>query len=179
LSWSAMTDSAAPSANPRLGLRRLVRIVLRSFLWALPFALFFGTLWGHSLKEYIQSYEISLIFAFVVSLCIWATESWVVPRLPGGTDEPSRSRLVIPSLSFVTAGMLGAFVAGAIINLVLIHGFFGSGRSLVLLGLFSLVFSILVVGISLTLHYHGAYVGRVREEERFKARVEHEIRTAA
>ena len=159
--------------------RQGLRLVLRSFLWAVPFALFFGTLWGHEFGGYIEAYKISVVFALVVSLCIRANVAWVVSRLPGGNDETSRSRLVIHSLSYVMAGMLGAFIAGAILNLTIAHGLFGSGRSLVVLGLFSFVFSILVVGISLTLHFHGAYVTRVRQEEQIKARIEHEIRTAA
>jgi sigma-B regulation protein RsbU (phosphoserine phosphatase) len=144
-----------------------------------PFALFFGTLWGHEFGGYLQAYKISVVFALVVSLCIRANVAWVIPRLPGGNDETSRARLGIHSLSYVMAGMLGAFIAGAILNLTIAHGLFGSGRSLVVLGLFSFMFSILVVGISLTLRFHGAYVTRVRQEEQIKAKIEHEIRTAA
>src|SRR5262249_33143326 len=106
----------ADSPSERFTWRGWLRLFLRSFLWAVPFALFFGTLWGHEFGGYIAAYKISVVFALVVSLCIRANVAWVVPRLPGGNDETSRSRLIIHSLSFIMAGMVGAFIAGAILN---------------------------------------------------------------
>src|SRR5262249_25683545 len=67
-----------------------------------------------------------------------------------------------------------------IVNYAMFSGRMITGwRSIVLLGLFSLVFTLLFVGVSFAVHFYTAYIERVREEEHFKARVEHEIRTAA
>ncbi|HKA24624.1 MAG TPA: hypothetical protein VKF80_06570, partial [Candidatus Eisenbacteria bacterium] len=152
--------------------------MLRILVISVPFSVFFGTLWGNGLHGYIGAYEVSLVFGFVVSMCIRANEAWVVPRLP--QVGVSRVRVLIHASSYVVAGMVGAFLGAVITNYTMFHGRMLAGwRSFVMVGLFSLVFTLLFVGVSYAVHFYTAYIERVRDEERFKARVEHEIRTAA
>src|SRR5262245_40639341 len=167
---------AIREAPPRW--RRELRSVLRILAVSVPFSLFFGVLWGRGVEGYLQAYVISLVFGFVISLCIRANEAWVVPRLP--IEGVSRVRVLLHASSYVAAGMVGAFLAAVIVNYAMFSGRMITGwRSIVLLGLFSLVFTLLFVGVSFAVHFYTAYIERVREEEHFKARVEHEIRTAA
>jgi sigma-B regulation protein RsbU (phosphoserine phosphatase) len=173
----APTDKKAKNARPRW-LRELLAL-LRILAISVPFAVLFGTLAGRGLAGYVDAYEIAVVFGFVITLCIRANESWVVPRLPGRGDQMARGNLALHVSSYVLASLIGAFLAAALINSTIARGVFASWQSLLVLGMFSLLFTVLFIGVSYAVHFHGAYMGRVREEEHFKARVEHEIRTAA
>src|SRR5262245_61758310 len=65
-----MADDASPShPGPRsrpkdTPWRSFVRMLLQTPLWAVPFAIFFGTLSGSSLKAYAGAYVFSLVFAY-------------------------------------------------------------------------------------------------------------------
>jgi len=102
----------------------------------------------------------------------------VIPRI-AGQAESGRSVAIRRVASYALAGMIGSFAAALLVDRFLIHGMFGTGRGVLILALFTLLFSALFIGIGSAMHYYRVYFDRVREEERFKARVEHEIRTAA
>ena len=80
--------------------------------------------------------------------------------------------------SYVAAAMLGAVLAGVIVNWLVLPGFLGSTHSIVAFFMFSVLFCALFTGIAFAFRFHGAFIARVRSEEQYKTRVEHEIRTA-
>ena len=80
--------------------------------------------------------------------------------------------------SYVTAAMLGAVLAGVIVNWLVLPGFLGSTHSIVAFFMFSVLFCALFTGIAFAFRFHGAFIARVRSEEQYKTRVEHDIRTA-
>src|SRR5262245_61887052 len=163
---SAMSEPA----RPRPWWRQLWRFLWRMAVLAIPFTVLFGTLFGGGWQGYITTYKMSLVFAYVIGFGIWAEEVWLDPIL---RRNPNRRTVLLGSIVARTpVGTLGSFLAAFLINRYVVHGVFGSGRSLVILLLFSLLFSALFIGIGLATHYYGAYLDRVREEERFKARVE-------
>src|SRR5689334_17150045 len=154
------------------------RYLLRMAALALPFAVLFGTLFAHRWQEYLLVYKVALVFTVVVGLFIRANETWVIPRL-AGQAESGRGVAIRRVASYALAGMIGSFAGALLVDRFLIHGMFGTGRGVLILALFTLLFSALFIGIGSAMHYYRVYFDRVREEERFKARVEHEIRTAA
>jgi serine phosphatase RsbU (regulator of sigma subunit) len=123
-------------------------------------------------------YKVALVFTLTVGLFIRANEAWVVPRVVKKGEE-GRGVALRRTGSYATAGMVGTLVGAILVDHFIVHGVFGSGRSILILAIFSILFSALFIGIGSAQHYYGVYFERVREEERFKARVEHEIRTAA
>lgn len=152
---------------------------MRTVLVAIPIGLFMGTLWGaRTWKDFVLVYETTLLFGFSATLFIRVNETWVVPRLPK-IEGNGRSGLVLQVATYAASSILGAVVAAAIANVTFIKGAFSNSRSIVILGFFSILFTTLALGLSYAFHFYSAYLTRVREEERFKARVEHEIRTAA
>src|SRR5262249_56303296 len=68
--------------RPKTPLRQLVDIAWRSPLFAVPFALFFGTLYGNGQRGvYLGAYLVSLVMAYVISLFLWVTEHFIAPWL--------------------------------------------------------------------------------------------------
>lgn len=154
------------------------RYLVRMAALAVPFAILFGALFGHGWQGYVLVYKVAIVFTLVIGLFIRANEAWVVPRVVRKGEE-GRATALRRTVSYATAGMIGTLVAAVLVDRFVVHGVFGSGRSILILALFTLLFSALFIGIGSAQHYYGVYFERVREEERFKARVEHEIRTAA
>ena len=56
-------DPARPQTHRSRG---LLSLVLSPLLWAIPFALFFGTLYNADLRGYGWAYVVSLVFAVVI-----------------------------------------------------------------------------------------------------------------
>ena len=164
--------------QPRAWWYEIGRYLVRMAALAVPFAILFGTLFGHGWQGYLMVYKVALVFTLTVGLFIRANEAWVVPRIVKKGEE-GRGVALRRVASYATAGMIGTFVGAVLVDRFVVHGVFGSGRSIAILASFSVLFSALFIGIGSAQHYYGAYFERMREEERFKARVEHEIRTAA
>src|SRR6185369_8049663 len=61
--------------------KRVARSVLLIVLWAIPFALFFGTLYGGGASSYAWAYVVSLVFATVIRSAVALAEVLVVPAL--------------------------------------------------------------------------------------------------
>ena len=77
--------SFMPAKTPWNDLRRILIAVP---LWGVPFALFFGTLFGASRGDYFGAYIASLVFAGSINLCIWAVTWFVRPRLLPESTTP-------------------------------------------------------------------------------------------
>src|SRR6267378_3123260 len=94
-------------------LRVLGSLVLAPILWAIPFALFFGTLYGAGWGGYRSAYFISLVFAFVIRSAIVLAESWIVPQLRRHGDGPRYPRAYDAAVYMATsilASYLAAFL---------------------------------------------------------------------
>jgi serine phosphatase RsbU (regulator of sigma subunit) len=156
-----------------------VRFVVRTALISIPIGLFMGTLWGHRWQDYVLVYETTLVFGFITGLFIRANEAWIVPRLPRIGEKNGPAELILQISSFAASSILGAFVAAAIVNATFLKGAFSNSRAIIVLASFAILFTAVALGLSYAFHFYGAYLSRIREEEHFKARVEHEIRTAA
>jgi serine phosphatase RsbU (regulator of sigma subunit) len=157
---------------------RFLRWVAGRLTLAVPFALFFGFLAGGSWAAYVRGFQASLLFSFFISIAIKANEVYVLPRL-FGEEEPRGGRLLFHMSTFVVSSMGAAILAALVANLTVLPGFLGSGRSITIFLLYSLVFCTMFMGIGYALSYQRAYLERVRNEEQMKARIEAELRTAA
>jgi hypothetical protein len=70
-------EKHGPPAGPAW--RALVRIAWEAPLWALPFAAFFGMVYGGRPRAFTAAYPIALTFAGIVLLCLWALRSYGLP----------------------------------------------------------------------------------------------------
>src|SRR5262245_30243143 len=101
----------------RSGLQGLFRVLWRQPLWAIPFALFFGTMFGTaSLRSYWRAYQVSLVFAYVIGVSIWAIETFLVgPR----RDNRRAFPLWVEIFCFTGGSLIASYVAAIIVSLTL------------------------------------------------------------
>src|SRR5262249_35353332 len=75
----------AMSTPSRAPLRRLsgafLSLVVAPVLWAIPFALFFGTLYGEGLRGYGSAYVVSVVFAVVIRGAIALAQRLAMPAI--------------------------------------------------------------------------------------------------
>jgi signal transduction histidine kinase len=147
---------------------RLVRLLWQQPLWAVPFALFFGTIYGATATSYRQSYALSVVFAYTVGLGMWATRFFVVPRLPRkpGAKDPTAFWI---ATAYAASGMLASYVAALLIQFTFGPGFLGGLRGIVTIGLYSALFIALFSGIRFAMAYHDLALERARAVEQTRA----------
>jgi signal transduction histidine kinase len=140
--------------------------VLLSPLWAVPFALFFGTLTGSSLEAYLVSYRIALAFTFVIRFALYATARWIVPAL----RIPIADEAWLPiSATYMTMCVLASYAAAFVVQRWVEPGFAGGGRGLVAIGLWGLLFTLLFTGLVMARHFYRTSVARAAQVERIRA----------
>jgi two-component system LytT family sensor kinase len=149
----------------------LVSLVLAPMLWAIPFGLFFGTLYNADFRGYGWAYVISLVFALVIRGATVIAERVLVPWLR--LREPERTRRWLPEAAIYLVVSVGAsFVAAAIVNQFLFPGFLGSPRAWLVSGMFAIAFSLLVGGIIYARVFYRTAVARAVALERMRSELE-------
>src|ERR1041385_8625044 len=158
------------SQHPQLPwpLRVLGSLVLAPLLWAIPFALFFGTLYGAGWGGYGSAYVISLVFAVVIRGAIVLAESWIVPQLRKYGDG-LRSPWMFDAAVYMATSILASYLAAFLVDRFLVHGFLGSPRARLVSGLFAVAFSLLLRGIILARVFYRQAVSRAVALERTQA----------
>jgi len=148
--------------------RRLLTLVWRQPLWAIPFGLFFGTLYGANAESYRQAFGFSVIFAYTVGLAMWATRFFIVPRLPSqpGARDP---RALWIGIAYAVTGMIATYAGALIIHLTVGKGFLADTRAVVATGLYGVLFIALFSGIRFAMAYHDLALERARAVEKTRA----------
>jgi signal transduction histidine kinase len=163
-------------ANDRADLRSyrsrlFVSLVIAPVLWAVPFAIFFGTLYNADLGGYGWAYVVSLVFAVVIRAATVIAERVLVPRLR--LREPERAKRWLPEAAiYLVVSVSASFVAAAIVNQFLVPGFLGSPRAWLMSGMFAIAFSFLVGGIIYARVFYRAAVARAVALERMRSELE-------
>ena len=160
-------NATSPDTRPQ-PVPSLWRLLLFTPLWAVPFALFFGTVFGARWATYRLAYLDSLVFAFCIRLALLVAARWIVPALP--IERTDRAWLPISAVH-VVAAMVGSFAGAFTIHWFLQPGFLGNGGGLALLmvAMWSLLFSALFTGIILAYRFHQHAVERAAQVERIQA----------
>ncbi len=158
-----------PIAEPSRGRARiwrgLWRLLWRQPLFAIPFALFFTLLEGGAWRSVGGYYLVSLIFAYSISTAIWVTECFIAPRVLRGGPALLKGGLPQHALLYVGSSVFGAYLGALLVRLTLIHDFLGSARSVLVMTVFTLMFTVLVTGIVYAWHFYHAALSRARAEE--------------
>lgn len=152
--------------KPRSLRRALLDLVWQQPIWAIPFALFFGTIYGPSLAGYLRTYQVSLVFAYVIGVAMVAYGEGVLARLnarrPPGRPVP----LWVQILGFLMSGVAASFAAMAIVERWLAPGFIGiSPRVLLVTGMYALLFSAFGTGLAYAFHFYHRSLDQARSEQ--------------
>jgi len=161
-------DPAQPETHRS---RLIVSLVLAPMLWAVPFALFFGTLYSPDLRGYGWAYVVSLVFSLVIRAATVLAERVLVPYLR--LREPERVRRWLPEAAiYMVVSVSASFIAAGIVNQFVVPGFLGSPRAWLISGMFAIAFSILVGGIIYARVFYRAAVARAVALERMRSQLE-------
>ena len=153
----------APKAPGRF--HSFVTLLWRTPLWAVPFGLFFGTLYGARPAAYRDAYILSLHFAYVISLFIWGTEHFVLPRIHRPTPAGRKPPLWIYPVTYSATAVFGTFIAALIAHFTFLPGWLGNPRAILLLAMFSVLFSGLIMGIVSAVTFYREVIDKVKAEE--------------
>ena len=154
--------SFMPSKSPWSDLRR---IVISVPLWGIPFALFFGTLFGASRGDYIGAYVASLGFALSINLCIWAVTWFVRPRLIPDTPTPSRAVGWQYSALYGGSSMFGSLLAAVVLHLTIMPGFLGGPRQVAVVLMFAVLFVALFGALMYAVSYYRDSIERAKSDQ--------------
>lgn len=148
--------------------RWVLGVVVVPLLWAIPFALFFGTLYGASANAYTIAFQVSTVFAFVIHGAVALAEHLIMPRLRG-RGPSGESPWWYGALIYSSVSVSGSYVAAFIVDGTLLPGFMGSPRAVLMSGLFALLFTVLVGGVIYARVFYRQAVSRAVALERLKA----------
>jgi signal transduction histidine kinase len=165
--WNARMSTLPPVPAPYRS-RLLVSLVLAPLLWAIPFALFFGTLYGGGWASYGSAYIVSLVFAVVIRGATLLAERVVVPRLRRRAGAGAYPWLLDAAV-YMAVSVSASYLAAIIVDRFLVRGFLGSPRAWLISGMFAVAFTLLVGGIIYARVFYRQAVSRAVALERMQA----------
>jgi len=159
---------AKPKPKPRTRAQSFVRMMVRTPVFAVPFAIFFSIL-GGGFKQFGAIYLLSFIFSLCNGLTAWTVGAIMDARRKRmqalGVATNQRLNLTIEIASFVGAAIFGSTAAALIIHYTLIPKFLDDPRQIVQVVMFALLFCALFLGMSYAFHFYGEALAKARSEE--------------
>ena len=162
---AATPPSPKRPPRPRSAARALVTTLWRQAVLAVPMALFFGVLYAQGSRGLLRAFQMSLVFSYVIGLLLWIMEQFVMPRLPGRPGESHTAGVLRVSFTYTLTSMLGAAIAAWIVDRTVMPGFLGSGRTVAIVGMYTLLFSVLFTGVILAFIFYRDAIQRARAEQ--------------
>lgn len=159
--------ATAPKPRPSI-VRELIDLIWKPLLWAVPFALFFGTIYGGTLGSYWSAFRISVVFSYSIQVCITLACWILLPRVRSAQRDRTRDWMPEAAV-FLGASMAGSLVATLFVDKFVAQGFMGGGRTWLVTGLFSLVFSILIGGLAYARVFYRQAIERAVQIERMRS----------
>lgn len=145
--------------------RSLFRVLWRPPLLAVPFAVFFGTLSGATRAAYVGAYVVSLYFAYSITLAFWILGHFILRPMAGPDDDTSGKHMLREIALFGVTGLVGAYVAALAVHLTVMPGFLGSAQNVMIIGMFTLIFTALFIGIATAVDYYRKALQHAKAEE--------------
>jgi len=154
--------------RPKTPRRQFIDILWKSPLWAVFFALFFGTLYSSGrgdVHAYLGAYVVSLIMALVISVFLWLAEHVVAPRL-WRRASPTAGRIPLAeALFYMAVSIAGAYTAALIIRLTIAPDFLGDMKGFLMFGMFTLLFAVLFSAIAYAIYFYRQSLDRARSDQ--------------
>ena len=166
-----MSHRPVPPVPPRQRSNLLVSLLFAPVLWAVPFALFFGTLYGAGWASYRGAYIVSLVFAVVIRSATVAAEYLLMPRLRQRISG-SRQPWLLDASVYMAVSVTASYLAAFLVDRFLMRGFMGSPRAWLVSGMFAVAFSLLVGGIIFARIFYRQAVSRAVALERMHGELE-------
>jgi hypothetical protein len=155
-----------PNKRPKGPGASFVQLLWMQPLLAVPFAVFFGTLMGGGgLRSFVIAYKLSVIMAVGIGLTIWYTRFFLMPLLDRLGIVKADAPGWMHAIYYMVMSILASYASAIVIHLWVMPGFLGSGRAIVVAGMFSLLFGALFTGISMAIHYYRESLNKVRAEQ--------------
>jgi signal transduction histidine kinase len=149
--------------------RAFVTAIWQAPLWAIPFALFFGTMFGGRPQSYLWAYAVSLIFALTIRVALILLTYLVLPRMRQSSPDGCGPPLPVEIALFAATCLLASYAAAFIVQLTILPDFLGSPHAVVMNGMYALVFSTLIGGIAYAAHFYRQSITRMRAVESMRA----------
>ncbi len=149
--------------RPESALRGLLGIAWQAPLVAVPFAGFFMLLQGRRPSEFVGYWLASLVFSSIISVLNWATHHFVAARLR--QDDGDRSTMVRIGLAHAAASLLGSWLAAIVLDRTLAPGMLGGPRAFATFSMFSLLFTVLFLGLATAWHLWQRALERAKSEQ--------------
>jgi len=155
--------------------RRLRRVALSALLivlWSIPFALFFGTLYGGGWSSYGWAYVVSLVFATVIRSAVALAEVLMLPGIRRRAGPDGRYPWALDAAVYMGVSVAGSYIAAFIVDRFLVRGFLGSPRAWLISGMYAIAFTLLVGGIIYARVFYRQAVARAVALERMRSELE-------
>lgn len=153
---------ARNASTPSPG-RELVQWLWKLPVFALPFAGFFLLVTGAPLRAFGIYYRVSLVFTLSAMIAVRATKQWIEPRMLRAFEQDPR-RVWYVAVGYTLASVVGVSLGAIVIQSTIAPGFLGSGRGVLVMLVYCLLFAALFLGISLAITYYRDAVERAGTE---------------
>jgi hypothetical protein len=137
----------------------------RQALISIPMAFFFAILYAEGAQGTFQAIKMTLVFAYTIGLVLWVLGYFIVPRLPARPGESHTAGVLRISFIYTATSMLGAAIAAYIIHIAVLPGFLGNGRSVAIIGMYTVFFAVLTTGIILAFIFYRDAIQRAKAEQ--------------
>ena len=152
----------------------LLRLLWQIPLYAIPFAIFFGTIFGATLRAYFESYLLALVFTGTIMLAIWLMRALVVPLLERKVVG-WRGSFWNEGLLYMVTSLLAAFTAAFIVDRTFMPGFLGGPQRVAVFAMYAVLFAVLMTAIGMVVQYHKSSIEVARREKELELarRIQH------
>ena len=152
----------------------LLRLLWQVPLFAIPFAIFFGTIFGATGPAYAQSYLLALVFTAIIMLALWLVRALAVPFLERRVVG-WRGGFLNEGLLYMVSSLLASFLAAVVVDRTLIPGFLGGPRRVAAFAMYAVLFAVMMTAIGMVVQYHKSSIEVARREKELELarRIQH------
>lgn len=137
-----------------------VRLLWQQPIVAIPFGVFFSLIFGGFPGTVPNATLISLVFAYVVGIAVWAVR-WPILR-----DHSVVKDWKQPALYYAVASIGASLLAALIVDLTLVPGFVTrSGRNVAVVLAFATLFCALFMGIGMAMSFYRDAMDKAKAEQ--------------
>ncbi|HEY2956330.1 MAG TPA: sensor histidine kinase [Candidatus Eisenbacteria bacterium] len=162
-------ETKTPSPRMHPALRGLLDLAWQQPLWAVPFALFFGTIFGARPADYWLCYKLSLVFTYGIGLWLWFAKQFIHPRIQRQEAADGREHNMLYGVWIAGGCLVASYVTAFVVHRTFLPGFLGSPRQAAISGMYTAVFATLFGGIQYARLFYRRAVDRAAAVERMRA----------
>ena len=147
-------------------LRGFVRVLWIPLVGAIPVAALFGTIDWLGWLGYRIAYSFTLMFAYPIALCVWATHAFLLPRVRQRSWR--RRRIFVREVLPTTLSALVGALLGVLLLEAMQPGIIGVGLGMAKVLVWTLYFTALTLAASYAFSFHRDAVERARTDEELR-----------